>query len=72
MFHKLVCEPPDLAKLTASLTGHEACQSLLSSEIVYRPTEPSSVDEDAEEHIAELVEAIERDDDTLRVWTSLG
>lgn len=47
-------------------------RELLSSELIYTPLEAVQVkDEELKEKIKDLVEAIEEDEDTLRVWTTM-
>jgi transcriptional/translational regulatory protein YebC/TACO1 len=45
--------------------------SLITSELVWRPKEPTEADEETENNVAELVEKLEELDETLRVWTTL-
>ena len=44
---------------------------LLSSELIYAPTMAGEADEELEGQIGELVAALEENEDTLRVWTTL-
>lgn len=61
-----------LAALTASVTSHGISRELLSSELIYTPLETLQVeDEELKEKLKDLVEAIEEDEDTLRVWTTM-
>jgi translational activator of cytochrome c oxidase 1 len=54
--------------VTASATGAE----LLSSELVYSPVEEGDAPGDElEGKISDLVEALEENEDCLRVWTTL-
>lgn len=53
--------------MTADGLSHE----LLASELIYAPIEESSEPEDdIGPKVAELVEALEENEDTLRVWTT--
>jgi len=44
---------------------------LSNSELIYRPIEVGESNEELDAQVSELVEALEGDEDTLRVWTSL-
>jgi len=66
------CPPTELSKLASAVTSPGKCRELLESELVYVPTEP--VEEPAESlstSISNLVEALEENEATIRVWTSL-
>ena len=48
------------------------CKELVNSELIYAPSDPGEApDEDTEKQIATLIEALEENEDTLRVWTTL-
>ncbi|KII85141.1 hypothetical protein PLICRDRAFT_166690 [Plicaturopsis crispa FD-325 SS-3] len=69
---EFTCPTENLAKLTAAVTRSGLSRDLLSSELVYAPVDkPESADEDLETKVAELVGALEDNEDTLRVWTTL-
>ncbi|KAF8201522.1 transcriptional regulator TACO1-like protein [Pholiota molesta] len=68
------CEPQDVAMLEDAITKHEETlgAKIESAEIAYVPVERSpDVDTELKEKVQELVQALEENDDTLRVWTSL-
>ncbi|KAI0078990.1 YebC-like protein [Panus rudis PR-1116 ss-1] len=66
------CPPASLAKLTAAVTAPGMAKELLKSELVYQPIEQAEVpDEETQRKVAELVEELEENEDTLRVWTTL-
>lgn len=44
---------------------------LLNSELVYASIQPSQTSSETESEISDLVEELEANEDTLRVWTSL-
>jgi len=44
---------------------------LLNSELVYASIQPSQTSSDIESEISDLIEELEANEDTLRVWTSL-
>lgn len=47
-------------------------RELLSSELIYTPIEEiDSPNAELESKISDLVDALEEDEDTLRVWTTL-
>ncbi len=55
------------------MTAPGVCEELVSSEYIYSPTdkvEPPS-DEEAKETLARLLDELEEQTDTLRVWTNL-
>lgn len=48
------------------------CRELVNSELIYAPSDPGEApDEETENQIANLIEALEENEDTLRVWTTL-
>lgn len=49
----------------------ELVRGLLTSELVYAPTEAMAADEQMESKIANLVESLEEHEDTLRIYTTL-
>jgi transcriptional/translational regulatory protein YebC/TACO1 len=44
---------------------------MLSSELIYKPTEPSESDPEMDAKVGELVEALEANEDVLSVWTTI-
>ncbi|GJE97094.1 YebC/PmpR family DNA-binding transcriptional regulator [Phanerochaete sordida] len=67
-----ICPPTSLAKLTSAVTAPGLCKELLASELVYSPVDPTDPpDEATVTKIENLVEALEENDDVVRVWTSL-
>lgn len=72
---QLTCPPEQLANLTAPFISEVAAQEpweMQSSDFMYTPTEPIQVAEEIELKVNDLIEDLESDEDTLRVWTSLG
>lgn len=58
--------------MTAAITAPGMSRELVNSELIYVPAEPSEgLDEETETRIAELLDAIEENEDTLRVWTTI-
>lgn len=60
--------------LEDAITKHEETlgAKIESAEIAYVPVQRSpDVDTELKEKVQELVQALEENDDTLRVWTSL-
>jgi transcriptional/translational regulatory protein YebC/TACO1 len=52
--------------------GAGKIRSLQTSELIYAPTDgPLEVDEETKERLGALVEAVEEDQDVLRVWTTI-
>lgn len=69
--HQFLCQPQDLAQVTAAASGSGLCRDLLASELVYSPVEEGeAIDEDTTQKLAELVQELEDHDDVLRVWTT--
>jgi len=69
---EFTCPPNSLATLTSAISAPGVSSELLSSELIYAPLqglEPPN--EIIEAKMADLVDALEEDDDTLRVWTTL-
>ncbi|KAK2460542.1 hypothetical protein APHAL10511_007012 [Amanita phalloides] len=64
------CQPNALAKVTTAVTTLPFCE-LLNSELVYAPIQCSQTSNEIESEILDLVDELEADEDTLRVWTSL-
>jgi len=69
---EFTCQPENLGKLTFALTSQQALvRELLANELVYVPTKSIISDEQMEYKVANLVEALEEHEDTLRVYTTL-
>ncbi|KAF8638493.1 hypothetical protein AX16_010476 [Volvariella volvacea WC 439] len=68
---ELTCPPAMLAKVTAAVTSPDLQCELLSSELIYAPQETTPASEEVESRLAGLVEALEANEDILRVWTTL-
>jgi transcriptional/translational regulatory protein YebC/TACO1 len=61
-----------LATLTSTVTAPGISRELLSSELVYKPSVKAGPPEETiAAKIADLVDALEEEEDTLRVWTTL-
>lgn len=54
------------------IAADSACANVLSSELIYAATDPLPVGNEEEEQISDLVAALEEDDDTIRVWTTVA
>jgi len=66
------CPPNSLATLTSAVAASGLSREVLASELVYTPSSESALpDETIETQIADLVEDLEEQEDTLRVWTTL-
>ncbi|EPQ58454.1 YebC-like protein [Gloeophyllum trabeum ATCC 11539] len=69
---EFTCPPNVLSKVASAATAPGKYRELLESELVYVPTEPGEeADESLTNSISELVEALEDNEDTIRVWTTL-
>ncbi|KAI3610863.1 glucose-1-phosphate adenylyltransferase [Moniliophthora roreri] len=64
------CEPSALAALTTALSESKNCH-VVSSELVYRPFTAAELSPEDREKVNELIETLEANDDTVRVWTNL-
>lgn len=54
------------------MTAPDLCKELLASELVYSPVDPAEPpDEETAAKVENLVETLEENDDTVRVWTTL-
>ncbi|KAL0572629.1 hypothetical protein V5O48_009332 [Marasmius crinis-equi] len=67
---EFTCESTALSSLTTALSEAKLCQ-VVASELVYRPLTPAEISEEDSEKADELVQALEGNDDTMRVWTNL-
>lgn len=56
---------------SALISEPDLIRELLTSELVYTPTEPIPAGERMEAEVANLVQALEEHEDTLRVYTTL-
>ena len=63
--------PNALGKITDVVT-QSGLQGLLSSELVYVPTDDTVGDAELGSRVKELVTALEDNEGTLRVWTTLN
>ena len=69
---KFTCLPNALATLTSAVAAPGLSREVLASELVYAPLqEGMPPDETIEAKIADLVDDLEEQEDTLRVWTTL-
>ncbi|EIM90450.1 YebC-like protein [Stereum hirsutum FP-91666 SS1] len=69
---QFLCPPQELAKLTTAVTASGLSKELITSELIYTPSEgPVETDEEMETNIGKLIEELEEYEDTLRVWTTL-
>ena len=58
--------------MTTTISESAITRELLTSELIYIPTEgPEDLDKELTNDIGEMVEALEENEDTLRVWTTL-
>lgn len=71
---QFTCQVEDLSKLAAAATEPGLCKELLSSDLVYTPSEKTEDLDDATiRKVEEVVEELEEQcDDVLRIWTTLG
>jgi len=61
-----------LAPLEETLSNFGSGIRVESAEIAYIPTDRTqSVEDEVEQQVKELVQDLEENDDTLRVWTTL-
>ena len=67
-----MCAPNALGKMTDVVTQSSFSQGLLSSELIYAPAEDVVGDAELGSRVKELVTALEENEGTLRVWTTLG
>ncbi|KAI0041558.1 YebC-like protein [Auriscalpium vulgare] len=68
------CAPTNLGLLTDAATAPALGTELEKSELVYAPSDVAAAgenDDGLDERIAELVQQLEENEDTLRVWTTL-
>jgi len=66
-----MCVPNALGKMTGLVTQSGFSRGLLSSELVYAPAEDIVGDAELGSRVKELVTALEENEGTLRVWTTL-
>ena len=68
---QITCAPNALGKITDVVTQSGFSQGLLSSELVYAPAEDIVGDAEVGSRVKELVAALEENEGTLRIWTTL-
>lgn len=69
---QFICPTQSLTKLTEAVMSSGHVRELLTSELIYAPTEASeSTDEELESRVGEMVYELEENEDILRVWTTL-
>lgn len=70
---KFSCSPLVFAQLSTAIASHaELWSGIRTSELTYVPLEPVEPSEDLKSQLDSLTEELEADEDTLRVWTTLG
>ncbi|KAF8892630.1 hypothetical protein BD779DRAFT_1199543 [Infundibulicybe gibba] len=65
-----LCQPPDLTKLTNAVTSLHPPHKLMSSELIYTSLEAVNCSDEIQGGLATLIEDLEEDEDTLRVWSN--
>ncbi len=68
---QILCAPNALGKITDAVTQCGLSQGLLSSELIYAPTEDAVDDDELSSRVKGLVNDLEENESTLRVWTTL-
>lgn len=69
---QFICPPSTLSKVTEAVTSRGLADELIGSELVYQPVDAAEPpDEQLESKISNIVDALEENEDTLRVWTTL-
>ena len=68
---QFTCPPNALGQLTAAVAAPGSSSELLASELVYTALQRTPPDPDLHSKISDLVDALEENEDTLRVWTTL-
>ncbi|KAH9043015.1 YebC-like protein [Lactarius hengduanensis] len=68
---EILCPPNALGKITNAVTQSGLSQGLLSCELIYAPTEDPVEDDELSSIVKGLVNDLEENEDTLRVWTTL-
>ncbi|KAJ3479691.1 hypothetical protein NLI96_g8884 [Meripilus lineatus] len=69
---EFICPPSTLSKVTEAVTSRGLADELIGSELVYQPVDAAEPpDEQLESKISNIVDALEENEDTLRVWTTL-
>lgn len=68
---QILCAPNALGKITDAVTQSGLSQGLLSSELIYAPTEDAVEDDELSSTVKGLVSDLEENESTLRVWTTL-
>ncbi|KAI0303407.1 YebC-like protein [Multifurca ochricompacta] len=68
---EIMCAPSTLGKITDAVARSGFSQGLLSSELVYAQAEDAVEDEEMGSKVRELVNELEENESTLRVWTTV-
>jgi len=69
---EIMCAPNTLGKIIDGFTQSGLSQGLLSSELVYVPSDDLVGDAELGSRVKELVTDLEENEGTLRVWTTLS
>ena len=70
-YPQFFCPPDGLGRLTKQLTSADGVE-LLGIELIYVSKEPSEPpDDETGEKIGEFLDALEENEETLRVWSTL-
>jgi len=69
---QIMCAPNALGKIIDRITQSGLSQGLLSSELVYVPSDDLVGDAELGSRVKELVTDLEENEGTLRVWTTLS
>ena len=59
--------------MTAAITETRICDEILSSELIYRArdAQEGAIDDELASNVSGLVEALEENEDCMRVWTTI-
>ena len=68
---QIMCAPNALGKIIDVITQSGLSQGLLSSELVYVPSDDLVGDAELGSRVQDLVADLEENEGTLRVWTTL-
>lgn len=69
---QIMCAPNTLGKIIDGIAQSGLSQGLLSSELVYVPSDDLVGDAEPGSRVKELVTDLEENEGTLRVWTTLS
>lgn len=69
LFLKFICFPEETSSLKEALSALE-CR-VLSTDVIFSPIEVPELPEDQVQSTADLREALELHDETIRVWTTM-